>query len=113
MATNSPNGIQPGSAPGNWSVVNRPALYKSHPKNILFDIPCPRRRWCRARRSLISLQVLAAARHAQRPGSGACADARTVLRSRGCALVPHQLVHARGRQAGSVEGFLGSGARRV
>lgn len=110
VAANSPNGIQPGSAPGNWSVVNRPALYKPHPENILFDIPCASRRWCRARKSLISLQVLAAVRNAQRAGFDAGANPRRVLRLRGCALVPHQLVHVRGRQAGSVEVFLGSGA---
>lgn len=62
VTTNSPNGVQPGSAPGNWSVVNRPALYKPHPENILFDIRRLQRRSSRARRSLISLQVLAAAR---------------------------------------------------
>ncbi|QBQ96720.1 hypothetical protein E1956_05725 [Paraburkholderia pallida] len=110
MATNSPNGIQPGSAPGNWSVVNRPALYKPHPENILFDIPCPPRRSCRARKSLISLQVLAAARNAQTGGFDSGANPRRVLRSHGAAIVPHQFVHVRGRQAGSVEVFLGSGA---
>ncbi len=59
-STNEPNGIQPGSAPGNWSVGNRAALYKPHPKNIPFDNRALRRRSRRARRSLISLEVRAA-----------------------------------------------------
>lgn len=111
-ATNSPNGIQPGSAPGNWSVVNRPALYKPHPENILFDIRRLQRRSSRARRSLISLQVLAAARECAGDPDSVRVRWRTCFPMAPMLSVPLRPMTSAGasmrRQAGGVEVFLGS-----
>jgi hypothetical protein len=53
-------------AAGNWSVVNRTLLYKPCPENFPFDKQAIDKRFGRAGKSLISLEVLRAVQHALR-----------------------------------------------